>query len=61
MEIADDRVLVGTFEVVGGVLTGVETSLDEGWEGEAVDAGVLTGVVWGAEVDCAEDTDTGLG
>lgn len=54
---ADDRVLEGASEVVGGVL---ETSLDEGWEGEAVDAGVLTGVVGVAEVvGCAEDSGLG--
>lgn len=38
----------------------METSLDEGWEGEAVDAGVLTGVVGVAEVvGCAEDSGLG--
>jgi hypothetical protein len=59
VEITDDGVLEGASEVVGCVLTGVETSLDEGWEGEAVDTGVLTGVVWGAEVGCAEDSGLG--
>ena len=59
MEITDDGVLEGTSEVVGGVLIGVEASLDEGWEGEGVDTGVLTGVVWGAEVGCAEDSGLG--
>jgi len=49
VEITDDRVLEGTPEVVGGVLTGMEASLDKGWEGEGVNAGVLTGVLSGVK------------
>jgi len=49
VEITDDGVLKGTPEVVGGVLTGMEASLDKGWEGEGVNAGVLTGVLLGVK------------
>jgi hypothetical protein len=52
VETTDEGVLEGVFEVLGGVLTG--ETLDEGWEGEGVDAGVL------AEVGVAEDCGLGL-
>ena len=58
VEITNEGLLDGAFEVLGGVLTGElwGTSLDEGARD---DAGELAGVVAGAEDGCTEDCGLG--